>query len=213
MLSLENISFKYKNNSDLILDQISLSLEEGKILAIVGPSGGGKSTLLRLLSGLEHPMDGEIRINNKDVTYEKPEKRAIGMLFQDYALFPHMTVEKNIAYGLKGQKNKRVEEMLKLVDLQGYKKRYPYELSGGQQQRVALARAIAPSPKILLLDEPFSNLDTDLLTKIRDELFGIIKEMNITTIMVTHNEADALHADRIIKIESGQVKENKVLRK
>lgn len=211
MLNLNQISFKYENNEDLILDDVSLELNEGEILAIVGPSGGGKSTLLRVLSGLEHPMKGEIVINNKEVTYEKPEKRAIGMLFQDYALFPHMTVEKNIAYGLNGAKKDRVNEMLKLVDLEGYNKRYPHELSGGQQQRVALARAIAPSPHILLLDEPFSNLDTELLTKIRDELFGIIKSMNITTIMVTHNEEDALHSDKIIRIESGQVKETKVL--
>jgi len=212
MLSLNQISFKYKNNNELILDDVSLELNEGEILAIVGPSGGGKSTLLRVLSGLEHPMKGEVVINNKDVTYEKPEKRAIGMLFQDYALFPHMTVEKNIAYGLKGSQKDRVNEMLQLVDLEGYNKRYPHELSGGQQQRVALARAIAPSPHILLLDEPFSNLDTELLTKIRDELFGIIKSMNITTIMVTHNEEDALHSDKIIRIESGQIKETKVLK-
>lgn len=201
MLSVRNLFFKYPNNKEMILKDVSTEVAKGEILAIVGPSGGGKSTLLRLISGLETPLKGCIEIENKDVTHVNPEKRAIGMLFQDYALFPHMTVEKNIAYGLKGKnKYKRVKAMLELVNMAGYEKRYPHELSGGQQQRIALARTLAPEPKILLLDEPFSNLDSDLQSKIRQEIFEIVKKMNITTLMVTHNKEDATYADQVISI-------------
>jgi iron(III) transport system ATP-binding protein len=210
MIALKNISFKYKRSKEDTINDISFSLDEGKVLAVVGPSGGGKSTLLRIISGLETPHQGEIHINQTDMTYVKPEKRTVGMLFQDYALFPHMTVGKNIGYGLgKRLKNKkaRIREMLDLVDMADYEKRYPHELSGGQQQRIALARALAPSPNILLLDEPFSNLDTELLTSIRSSLFKIIKSLGITTIMVTHNNEDAsLFADQTIRIENGKIK-------
>ena len=214
MLSLDHISFRYKNAKEDTLKDISFSIQEGEVLAIIGPSGGGKSTLLRVLSGLETPKEGRVMINEKDMTYAKPEKRTVGMLFQDYALFPHMTVEKNIAYGidtLKGQnRSKRIEQMLELVDMKGYNKRYPHELSGGQQQRIALARAIAPNPHILLLDEPFSNLDTELLMAIRQELFDIIRKLKITTIMVTHNKEDAaLYADQTIRIENGNIEHMK----
>lgn len=209
MLSLYNLSFKYPNNKALTLKDVTTKVSEGKILAVVGPSGGGKSTLLRLISGLESPMSGRIEVDGRDVTYVNPEKRSIGMLFQDYALFPHMTVEKNIAYGLKlkGQDKKdRINQMLEIVNMKGYEKRYPHELSGGQQQRVALARTLAPEPKILLLDEPFSNLDSDLQVKIRHELFEIVRRLNITTIMVTHNKVDADFADTVISIDGGLIK-------
>jgi len=208
MLKINDISFKYHGAKDLTLKNVSASVEHGEILAVVGPSGGGKSTFLRVVSGLETPKEGLIFIDDKNVTHVRPEKRNIGMLFQDYALFPHLTVEKNIAYGLKGtssSKKKRVKEMLELVDMLGYEKRYPYELSGGQQQRIALARALAPEPKILLLDEPFSNLDTELLASIRHELFEIVRKLKMTTIMVTHNKMDAEYADKVIKIVDGKV--------
>ena len=212
MIRLEKVTFQYDNSSSEILKNIDLNLDAGEVLAVVGPSGGGKSTLLRVISGLEKPKSGEIFLDNKLLcgkgTFIPPEKRGIGMLFQDYALFPHMTVRKNIEYGLinfnGADKKKRVKEVLELVNLSEYEKRYPHELSGGQQQRIALARAIAPTPKILLLDEPFSNLDTHLLKSVREELFRIIREVGITTIMVTHNPEDAkTQADRVIEIVDG----------
>jgi iron(III) transport system ATP-binding protein len=207
MLKINELVFKYDNSKEMIIDHLSFSLEHGKVLAIVGPSGGGKSTLLRLISGLEVPQEGSIQLHEKNITYMRPEKRGVGMLFQDYALFPHLTVEKNIIFGLekKTKKEKQVilKEMLELVDLKGYEKRYPHELSGGQQQRVALARALAPKPHILLLDEPFSNLDTELLNEIRKKMFEIIANFGITTIMVTHNIEDAtLYADTTLKLKN-----------
>lgn len=209
MIRLENINFKYKNSNEKILKDVSLKLDEGKVLAIVGPSGGGKSTLLRIISGLENPDQGKIWIENSDATTVKAEKRSVGMLFQDYALFPHMTISKNIAYGIteksKSERNRIIKEMLNLVDMLGYEKRYPHELSGGQQQRVALARALAAKPRILLLDEPFSNLDTELIDRVRKDLFDVIRKTNITTIMVTHNQEDANLADNVVKIEAGEV--------
>jgi len=212
MLKLSDISFKYDGNDTDILKGVSFDLEQGKVLAVVGPSGGGKSTLLRVIAGLEKPYAGHIDVSGQvhvdDRTFVKPEKRAIGMVFQDYALFPHMTVQKNIEYGIthksKREKSEIVEEMLKLVDLPGYGKRYPHELSGGQQQRIALARALAPKPSLLLLDEPFSNLDTQLLEQVRNDLFEIIKKADITSIMVTHNPKDAEErADVIMEIRQG----------
>lgn len=208
MLKVCNLSFKYSNSKELVLNEVNTQVNEGDILAIIGPSGGGKSTLLRLISGLEIPITGEIRVDGVDVTNMKPEKRLIGMLFQDYALFPHMTVEKNIGYGLciKGNlKRNRIKQMLEIVNLNGYEKRYPHELSGGQQQRIALARALAPEPKILLLDEPFSNLDSNLQGKIRSEVFDIVRSLKITTIIVTHNKEDAEFANETIIIEGGRV--------
>lgn len=214
MIKCDQISFKYDNTTQDTLKKISFSLDRGEVLAIVGPSGGGKSTLLRILAGLEIPDEGTLTINNRiifnDKINVKPEKRGIGMLFQDYALFPHMNVQKNILYGIdklpKKEKIKRLDKVLSLVDLVSYKNRYPHELSGGQQQRIALARALAPKPKLLLLDEPFSNLDTHLLERVRNDLFSIIANTNITTIMVTHNPEDAnTQADKIISIVDGEI--------
>lgn len=207
MLKIKDLFFKYDNSKEIIIDHLNFSLEHGKVLAIVGPSGGGKSTLLRLISGLEVPQAGSIQLHEKDITYMRPEKRGVGMLFQDYALFPHMTVEKNIIFGLdkhtRKEKQVILKEMLDLVDLKGYQKRYPHELSGGQQQRVALARALAPKPHILLLDEPFSNLDTELVNDIRKKMFDIIHSFGITTIMVTHNIEDAnLYAHQTLKLKN-----------
>lgn len=218
-LQIRDIEFKYKNSKDLVLNKVSFDMKEGELLAIVGESGSGKSTILRLLAGLETPLSGEIAVGGR-VFWDKktnlmPEERGLGMVFQDYALFPHMTVEKNIMFGLKKMslfnKKTRVEEMLTLVDLKGLGKRYPHELSGGQQQRVALARALAPQPKLLLMDEPFSNLDANLHDKIRNELEGIIRKAGITTIFVTHNKRDALEsADQVIVMEKGQIIEHGV---
>lgn len=214
MLKLNKIRFRYDNADTMTLDGISIALENGEVMAVVGPSGGGKSTLLRIISGLEKPFEGTIDIDGQSIVdknhFVKPEKRGVGMLFQDYALFPHMTVAKNIGYGidyLSGKERKsRIKEMLQLVDMEGYGKRYPHELSGGQQQRIALARAIAPEPKILLLDEPFSNLDTQLLEKVREELFEIIRSSGITAVMVTHNPEDArTQADKIVSIVEGKI--------
>lgn len=170
---IKDLSFKYKNAKDYQIKNFNLKIEKGEIVALLGPSGSGKSTILRLISGLEVPSMGEIIVENrtlynKDIFIE-PEKRGIGMVFQDYALFPHMTVEKNVLFGVgnvdKKEKQRILDEVLELVDMKDFKKRYPHELSGGQQQRIAIARALAPKPSLILLDEPFSNLDANLRKK------------------------------------------------
>ncbi|MBZ4663638.1 MAG: transporter ATP-binding protein [Caloramator sp.] len=206
---IKNLSFKYKNAKDYQIKNFNLEIEKGDIVALLGPSGSGKSTILRLISGLEIPNGGEIIVNNntlnkKDIFVE-PEKRGIGMVFQDYALFPHMTVEKNVLFGVgnvnKNERQRILDEVLELVDMKEYKKRYPHELSGGQQQRIAIARALAPKPSLLLLDEPFSNLDADLRKKIRNEIKEILKKSNTTSIFVTHDIEDAKDvADRIVSL-------------
>lgn len=211
---MKDIYFKYKNAKEDTLNGVQLTMEQGDIIAILGDSGSGKSTILRLLAGLEIPHKGSITINNQIVvdnrTFIPPEKREIGMVFQDYALFPHMTVEKNVQFGLgkmpKKEKACKVKEVLKLVGLGDYCKRYPHELSGGQQQRVALARALAPMPNLLLLDEPFSNLDAGLKQDIRNQLKAIFKKTGLTSIFVTHDQEDALAiADKVILLSHGKV--------
>lgn len=214
MIEMKNVSFSYDNASTETLRGITLDIAKGEVLAVVGPSGGGKSTLLRVIAGLEKPSNGDIEINGKSVVarhvFINPEHRGVGMLFQDYALFPHMTVQKNIEFGISNlssaERKARLKEVLELVNLEGFEKRYPHELSGGQQQRIALARALAPRPEVLLLDEPFSNLDSHLLEKVREELFDIIRTVGITTVMVTHNPEDAkTQADKVIRIVDGLV--------
>ena len=206
-IQIKNLSFGFKNSSETIIDNFDLNVNKGEIISILGQSGSGKSTFLRLLAGLEKPWSGTIVINHVvlfDATiFVEPEKRGVGMVFQDYALFPHMTVEKNITYGLgrlkPSERTQRCEEVLELVDLKELSHRYPYELSGGQQQRVALARALAPKPSVLLLDEPFSNLDADIRSKIREELKKIINKAGITCIFVTHDIEDSKAlADRLV---------------
>lgn len=183
-------------------------------MAIVGESGSGKTTLLRMIAGLEVPDGGEIHIGAKLVSsathVTPPERRGVGLVFQDGALFPHLTISKNIGYGLRRtgrrQRAARVEEMLKLVGLSGYAKRYPREVSGGEAQRVALARALAPEPRILLLDEPFSNLDTTLRKQLRDDVRLILKNTRTTSLFVTHDTEDALAiADEIAVMRKGQL--------
>jgi len=213
-LSVEGIKFKYEKNGDWISNNVSFAIEEGSIMAILGESGSGKSTVLRLIAGLEIPSQGRIVVN-KEVHVDKdhfvdPENRGIGMVFQDYALFPHMTVEKNIGFGIgnlsRKERRNRIKEVLGLVELEGYEKRYPHELSGGQQQRVALARALAPKPKLLLLDEPFSNLDAHLHEQIRSDLKTILEEAKITSVFVTHDREDALAiATDVVVLDKGKV--------
>ncbi len=219
-VKVEALSFAYHQTP--VLKDINFSMSEGEVVAILGSSGSGKSTLLRLLSGLEMPDQGCIIINEHTLcsnrVFVAAEKREVGMVFQDYALFPHMSVARNIGFGLtkwsKETRQARIDEMLMLVDLLDFGKRYPHELSGGQQQRVALARALAPKPDILLLDEPFSNLDAELREKIRFELREIMKHTHMTSIVVTHDYDDAVSiADRIVYLEGGRiVREKKVER-
>lgn len=210
ILEISNLSFTYRRGLPRVIDSFSCTIEKGEIIGIVGASGNGKSTLLRLIAGLEMPISGEIRINGASVvsadTFVGPEHRGIGMVFQDYALFPHMSVRKNIEFALhrvpRKERLNRLEEMLDLVQLGDYKERYPHELSGGQQQRVALARALAPKPALLLMDEPFSNLDAGLKDAIRSELHAILKKAEITCLFVTHDSQD-VHAisDRAIHLQ------------
>lgn len=213
-VELNELSFTYKNAKEKTIHNATIQIEKGEIVTILGKSGSGKSTILRLIAGLEVPNGGSISINGQvmtdDFQFVQPEKRGVGMVFQDYALFPHMTVAANVKFGLKKMtrraKEARLQEVLELVGLIGFEKRYPYELSGGQQQRVALARAIAPNPSLIMFDEPFSNLDADLQIKIRDELRDILKQAAITSIFVTHDQADARAiADRVIIMKDGRV--------
>ncbi|WP_342510762.1 ABC transporter ATP-binding protein [Sporosarcina sp. FSL K6-1522] len=213
-MTIENLQFSYPKSPSKTVDNFSFTVEKGEVISILGRSGSGKSTLLRLIAGLEMPSGGSFTLNGKkmfcDRTFLQPEKRGIGMVFQDYALFPHMSVEENIIFGLskmsRKDKKKRAQEVLELVELLGFEKRYPHQLSGGQQQRVALARAIAPEPELILLDEPFSNLDTDLQVKIRGDLRQILKKAKTTAIFVTHNQNDAhALADRIVKVKDGKI--------
>ncbi|HBI05016.1 MAG TPA: ABC transporter [Paenibacillaceae bacterium] len=197
-INVQNLSFSYQREQPSIINQLSFTMKKGEIVGLLGPSGSGKSTLLRLIAGLEMPTEGSIVISGKvvfdDTHFVLPEHRGVGMVFQDYGLFPHLTVLKNIEFGLhklcKKERHKRVMEMLELVQLHGLEKRYPHELSGGQQQRVALARALAPKPALLLLDEPFSNLDVDLKENIRKELGDILRKAEMTCLMVSHDPKD-----------------------
>lgn len=214
MLKIKNLRFKYKNSKVDSIKNFNIDINKGEIVSILGESGSGKSTVLRVVAGLEEAYKGSITIANNivydDNYFVEPEKRGIGMVFQDYALFPHMNVAKNIMFGLKNmsksEKEARMMDMLKLVNLDEYKDKYPYELSGGQQQRIAIARALAPNPSILLLDEPFSNLDANLKERIRNELKEIIQKAAITCIFVTHDIEDAKAlADKVVIIDKGKI--------
>lgn len=191
---------------------VNLTLHEGHFLALLGPSGCGKTTTLRLIAGFDPPDSGEIEIGGQLVNgpgwYVPPEQRRVGMVFQEYALFPHLNVADNVAYGLPKHKDKekRVHETLALVGLAGIKTRMPYELSGGQQQRVALARALAPKPELVLLDEPFSNLDAGLRSQVRAEVRQILRQAGATIIFVTHDQEEALSlADEVAVMMDGRI--------
>jgi len=197
-----------------VLENIELKVEEGEFICLLGPSGSGKSTVLRLIGGFERPDAGEIWLDKTDITDVPPHKRNIGFVFQDYALFPHMRGEENVAFGLKCRKvgkeemKKRIRSALEMVGLLGLEKRYPKQLSGGQQQGVAIARAIALRPSLLLLDEPLSNLDAKLRRQIRLELRELQQTLGITTIMVTHDQEEAMTmGDRIVLLDEGRVQQ------
>lgn len=212
MLSIHALSKSFDKGKNFALEDVSFHLKAGQVCAIVGESGSGKTTLVRLIAGLERLDHGTITMNGKVIAslnkFVQPEKRKIGLVFQEYALFPHFTVFENVLYGLSKVKNKkgRAQEMLELVGLDTMGDRYPHQLSGGQQQRVALARALAPNPSLLILDEPFSNLDTMLRTQLRNEVFDIVKKANVTVLFVTHDTQDALSvADEILILQKGKV--------
>jgi iron(III) transport system ATP-binding protein len=216
VIQLEQVSKHYPGSGGWALKEVSLTVHAGEILILLGPSGCGKTTTLRLIAGFEKPTEGSITINERMVTNGKvwvsPEKRGVGMVFQDFALFPHLTVEKNIAFGLyrwdDAARKERIAEILRLVGLQEFRHRYPYELSGGQQQRVALARALAPKPLVVLLDEPFSNLDADMRSYVQQEVRQILRESKTTAVVVTHDQEEAFDiADRVAILRQGKVEQ------
>ena len=224
-LCIENLTYSYKNKEKPAVLNFSLQVEKGSFTTLLGPSGCGKTTLLRCISGFLNPTEGSIYINGVNQNDVEPNKRKIGMVFQDYALFPHLSVEANIMYGLKvnntyvdsngkikkyskRQLQEKVHGVTEILDLQDYLSRYPHELSGGQQQRVALARAIVLNPEVLLMDEPLSSLDTKLREKVRDELKEIQHKLGITTIYVTHDQEEALSlSDTIAIINNGTLQQ------
>lgn len=212
IVSIRNVSKRFGSIS--ALNDVSIDIKQGEIFALLGPSGCGKSTLLRIISGFENLSDGELLLNGKDMSRLPPNKRPINMVFQSYAVFPHMSVEDNVAYGLKMEKvpsaqiRERVQTALQQVHLQDYAKRLPDQLSGGQRQRVALARALIKRPQVLLLDEPLSALDAKLRDAMRLELVKLQETVGITFIIVTHDQAEAMAmADRIAVLESGRLRQ------
>ena len=211
-LQADNLTRVFDDQSVAVSD-ITLTVRPGEFLTLLGPSGAGKTTMLRLLAGFEKPTSGRIQIGQQIVAdhshFVPPEQRKVGMVFQDYALFPHVDVAGNIGFGLRGarrERDKRVKELLELVGLVALAGRMPHELSGGQQQRVALARALAPEPDILLLDEPFSNLDTHMRAQVRNQVRNILHETETTAIFVTHDQQEALTlSDEIAVIFEGKL--------
>ena len=211
MLELRNITCGYQPDVPTVRN-LTLHLQEGNILCLLGPSGCGKTTTLRAIAGFEKLSGGEIHLQGEvlasSAVHRPPEQRRVGLVFQEYALFPHMNVEDNVAFGLYHWKNSdrqtRVHTMLELVGLQGLEHRFPHELSGGQQQRVAIARALAPKPLMLLLDEPFSNLDPDMTIKMRKELYRVLRQTQTTAILVTHDHEEAFAmADQVAVMQDG----------
>ena len=203
-LNINNLCFRYKPNQPLI-ENLNFQVNTGQLVAITGASGCGKSTLLQLILGFIQPVSGSIqfadRILTDDSHFVMPESRSIGIVFQDYALFPHLTVRENIGFGLRlpaKEKQSRIDKWLKLFSLADVAFSYPHQLSGGQMQRVAIARAVAPEPQLLLLDEPFSNLDPTLTARLRQDLKPIFLALNMTIVLVTHHRDDAMFlADEI----------------
>jgi len=209
-LSLKGLGKRFGNF--VAVDQLDLDVERGEFISLLGPSGCGKTTTLQMVAGFIEPSSGSISVAGRDITNLRPEKRGMGVVFQSYALFPHMTVEQNIAFGLEmrgvsGQQLKsRVGDTLSLVRLDGLGQRYPRQLSGGQRQRVAIARALAIQPEVLLLDEPMSNLDAKLREEMHIEMRAIQKHLNITTVLVTHDQVEAMTmSDRIAVMYGGRI--------
>ncbi|MBM7487847.1 ABC-type Fe3+/spermidine/putrescine transport system ATPase subunit [Bradyrhizobium sp. USDA 3686] len=210
VLELKGVTKKYGGFT--AVDAVSLEIEQGKVLSLLGPSGCGKTTTLRIIAGFTSPDSGSVEISGEDVGQLRPYERNVGLLFQDYALFPHMTVDQNVAYGMRYRGTpvsavaSRVKQMLSLVQLGGMENRYPNQLSGGQQQRVALARALATDPQIVLLDEPLSALDAKLRLELRIELKEILRSVGATTIVVTHDQEEALSlGDEVVVMHAGTV--------
>ncbi|MGI9112207.1 MAG: ABC transporter ATP-binding protein [Gaiellaceae bacterium] len=209
MICLHGVSKSY--GAVRAVHEARLCVGRGEFVALLGPSGCGKTTLLRLIAGFEEPDAGEIRLHEATVAaprhWTPPERRRVGIVFQDYALFPHLTVAENVGFGLRRRERaSRVPIVLALVDLCGLGGRYPHELSGGQQQRVALARALAPGPELVLLDEPWSNIDPHLRSSMRDELARILRAINVTVVLVTHDREEAFSlADRVALMRDGTV--------
>ena len=207
-LNVSQLTVRYAGRAQPAVDGVSLGLAAGEIGVLIGPSGCGKTTLLRAVAGLEPVNDGEIRLSSQVVSQAgrsvAPEARRIGMVFQDYALFPHLSVERNVAFGIHQwpapERRARVAEVLRLVGLEGSEAHFPHALSGGQQQRVALARALAPRPQLMLLDEPFSNLDVELRERLAHEVRGILKAAGATALFVTHDQLEAFAIGDVIGV-------------
>jgi sulfate transport system ATP-binding protein len=198
----------------LAVDDVSLEIPQGSLTAVLGPSGSGKSTLLRIVAGLERPDSGDVLLSGEDATHLAPQRRDVGFVFQHYAAFKHMTVRDNVGFALSIRKRpkpeirERVDELLELVQLQGYADRYPSQLSGGQRQRMALARALAAKPRVLLLDEPFGALDARVRAELRDWLRRLHEEVHVTTVFVTHDQEEAMEvADRVAVLSRGKLEQ------
>ena len=210
LLEVERLRKAFPGAGAAAVSRVSLSLGEGELLALLGPSGCGKTTTLRMIGGFERPDEGTIRLAGRDITHLAPEERGIGFVFQDYALFPHLDVLDNVRFGLRSMGRTaaiaRARDMLALVGLSDLERRRPHELSGGQQQRVALARALATQPKLILMDEPFSNLDARMRVETRQEVKKLLKATGAAGILVTHDQEEALAmADRLAVMEGGRV--------
>jgi iron(III) transport system ATP-binding protein len=212
MLAVENVTLRYRDV--VALDNVTFDAADGEILCLLGPSGSGKSSLLRIVAGVEHPSSGRVTLNGAEVAgpraFVDPENRRVGMVFQDYALFPHLTVAANVAFGLRGitraESGRVVSTMLERVGLARYGASYPHMLSGGERQRVALARALAPRPRVLLMDEPFSSLDGHLRDQVRQQTMDLLRETGTTTLLVTHDPEEAMRiADRVALLHKGRL--------
>ena len=209
-LEVENLVKSYGSNP--VIKNLTFSIEKGQLISFVGESGSGKSTFLKCLSGLENINSGKVVLNNKIINdrslFIKPQRRKIGYVFQDYPLFPHLNIKENICFNLEKKYFKNFDDIIKLTNLKPLLERYPHEISGGEQQRVSIARSIIREPDLLLLDEPFSNLDANIKYSIRDEICKIIKKTNTTTILVTHDINDALNiSDKILIFKAGIVQQ------
>ena len=209
-VELRNVTKRFGSN--MVIDNINLTIPQGQMVTLLGPSGCGKTTILRLVAGLEKPSEGQIFIDGEDVTHRSIQQRDICMVFQSYALFPHMSLGENVGYGLKmlgvsrNEVKQRVKDALAMVDLEGFEDRYVDQISGGQQQRVALARALILKPKVLLFDEPLSNLDANLRRSMRDKIRELQKQFNITSLYVTHDQSEAFAvSDTVLVMNKGHI--------